>query len=299
MIAFPLLDIRPELAERWLTPCWNNLQKLDWPDGIGIRTYGMDVALRADDASLFPHILAALPHAVEPSDAQVFDTIFSFIKGGREPSSRTRRFHLVYQDHTQIARSRELPEALEAFSPWFRITVGARAPRHVFIHAGVVEYRGRAVLLPGRTMAGKSTLVRALVEAGARYMSDDFAILDADGDVLPYAKPLTLRDEHYRQHIVDVPPAGSADARAVPPAMLVFTEFREGEHFTPQPATLGDAVLGLLDNCLTTHSDPERVTAALAGLTRRTVALIGPRGEAAEAAQAILEMVEAEAMVSA
>src|SRR5262245_38089017 len=42
-----------------------------------------------------------------------------------------------------------------------------------YVHAGVVKWRGAAILLPGRSFAGKSTLVKTLCEAGATYVSDE------------------------------------------------------------------------------------------------------------------------------
>jgi hypothetical protein len=43
------------------------------------------------------------------------------------------------------------------------------------------------MVLPGKSFAGKTTLVAALVRAGAEYWSDEYAVLDANGDVHPYA----------------------------------------------------------------------------------------------------------------
>ena len=38
--------------------------------------------------------------------------------------------------------------------------------------------RGRAIVIPGRTFSGKSTLVAELVRAGATYYSDEYAVED-------------------------------------------------------------------------------------------------------------------------
>ena len=62
------------------------------------------------------------------------------------------------------------------------------------VHGGVVAHEGRAILLPGPTHAGKSTLVAELVRQGAPYFSDEYALIDADGRVHPYPRPLLLRD---------------------------------------------------------------------------------------------------------
>ena len=62
------------------------------------------------------------------------------------------------------------------------------------VHGGVVAHDGRALLLPGPTHAGKSTLVAELVRRGAPYFSDEYALIDADGRVHPYPRALLLRD---------------------------------------------------------------------------------------------------------
>ena len=42
--------------------------------------------------------------------------------------------------------------------------------------------------------AGKTTLVRAWLEAGAMSYSDEFAVLERAGRVHPFARPLAIRD---------------------------------------------------------------------------------------------------------
>ena len=61
-----------------------------------------------------------------------------------------------------------------------------RARNRIFIHAGVVGWQGRAIVIPGRSFSGKSTLVAALLQAGATYYSDEFAVLDGRGYVHPF-----------------------------------------------------------------------------------------------------------------
>ena len=63
------------------------------------------------------------------------------------------------------------------------------------MHAGVVGWNGRALLLPGRTLSGKTTLVAELLRAGATYYSDELAVLDARGRVHPFPKPLAIREK--------------------------------------------------------------------------------------------------------
>src|SRR6185369_13624268 len=59
-------------------------------------------------------------------------------------------------------------------------TVALCARDGLFVHAGVVAWRGRAILIPGRSMSGKSHLTAELVRRGAMYYSDEFAVLNDD-----------------------------------------------------------------------------------------------------------------------
>ena len=63
------------------------------------------------------------------------------------------------------------------------LTVVERLPDLVAVHAGAVAIDGRALLLPGSTQTGKTLLVTALLERGATYLSDEFALLDEHGRV--------------------------------------------------------------------------------------------------------------------
>ena len=72
--------------------------------------------------------------------------------------------------------------------------VAQRSRQMLFVHAGVVGWRGLAIVIPGRSHTGKSTLVAELVRRGAVYYSDEFAVLDDTGRVHPYRRTLVLRE---------------------------------------------------------------------------------------------------------
>ncbi len=88
----------------------------------------------------------------------------------------------------------DLEQVMRALESDLQITVALNAKNRLFVHAGVVGWRSQAILIPGRTFSGKSTLVEALVRAGATYYSDEFAVLDSKGRVHPYTRPLSLRE---------------------------------------------------------------------------------------------------------
>jgi hypothetical protein len=65
---------------------------------------------------------------------------------------------------------------------------------HLLFHAGALDAGGKGVLVPGASGSGKSTLVAGLARAGLGYLTDELAALDlARGQLLPYAKPITLK----------------------------------------------------------------------------------------------------------
>jgi hypothetical protein len=75
----------------------------------------------------------------------------------------------------------------------------ARRSRCLWLHAGAVLLDGRALVLPGSSFAGKSTLVDALVGRGARYLSDEWAAIDPRGRVHAMPRPPRLREGRPRQ----------------------------------------------------------------------------------------------------
>ena len=84
----------------------------------------------------------------------------------------------------------------------FELNVLARTPATgstIALHSGAVERDGRVLLIAGMKGAGKSTLTAALVQRGARYVTDEVAVIDLpSGRVCPYPKPLDLSVDSLR-----------------------------------------------------------------------------------------------------
>lgn len=172
--------------------------------------------------------------------------------------------------------------------------VARQAPEFIFIHAGVVGDGDCAIIMPGRSFSGKTTLVRSLVEAGALYYSDEFAAIDAMGSVHPYARPLSFRppegtpDGDTVEYQVD-DLGGVAGEKPLPVGLVVATRYRPGAVWDPQPLSPGAGALALLENAVPAQDRPEQairyITQAVAGAT----ILQGERGEADDAAGRLLD----------
>jgi len=161
----------------------------------------------------------------------------------------------------------------------------------LFVHAGAVEWCGYAILIPGRSKSGKSTLVRELVRRGATYYSDEYAVLDDQGKVHPYARPLTIRDSNGWQRPIDDRPRAS-DAPPIPAALIISTSYRPDANWTPNFERGARAALPLLDNLVLARSEKLRSLRLAALLARQTVLLQGARPDASRIAAGILDIVK-------
>ena len=157
------------------------------------------------------------------------------------------------------------------------------------MHAGVVGHRGAAILIPGSSHAGKTSLVAALVRAGADYYSDEFAPLDAAGLVHPFAKPLSIRNEQYVQvdhHVAAL--GGVAGDEPLPVGAVVMTTYEAGRGWRPRRLSSGEAVLALLSHTVPAQSRPTEALRTISRSLERATVIEGARGEADTVAPLLL-----------
>lgn len=262
---------------------------------MALTAYGVRVGVRTDDAGALGAVARRLPPGWRPSASPGVARLYSFIAGGAGGGRGVRRFHLLYAGAELIARSLDREAVFDRFESDLQLYVAERAPRRVFVHAGVVGWKGRAVVIPGRSMSGKTTLVTELVRAGADYYSDEYAVLDPWGRVHPYARPLAVREgaglRRTRRHAEEF--GGRVGEVPLPAGLVVVSRYEPGESWRPRRLTPGEGVLELLSNTVPARRTPARVLSVLTKAAAGAGALAGPRGEAAAAAEAILRSLEA------
>jgi hypothetical protein len=169
--------------------------------------------------------------------------------------------------------------------------VAEHADGLVFVHAGAVAWRGGAIVIPGRTRAGKSTLVAALVRAGADYLSDEYAVVDRDGRIHPYARALCLRSADAG------PPArtpvqelgGTAAMTPVPLRFVAHVRYEPDSSWKVQAISAGASLLALLENTVPARSRPEIVMDHLQAAVFNAIGFAGRRGDAPTAARHLLQ----------
>ncbi|HEX8474129.1 MAG TPA: hypothetical protein VF666_08865 [Pyrinomonadaceae bacterium] len=280
------------------------LDRLGWAAGLAFESYGVRIGVRVNDATILPRLASHFPPGWRALTKPRVERLYSLVVASEGATRRgVKGLNLVYGDINRLARTRQSEDAFDAFESDLQLYVAEAARRRVFVHAGVVGWRGRAVIIAGRSFTGKTTLVAELVRAGATYYSDEYAVLDARGRVHPFPRPLGVRTTdasdtvtgttRRQQRVAVESLGGRAGARPLVPALVVLSEYRAGaRRWRPRTLTAGHGLLALVANTVTIRSRPAEAFAALQAVATRARILSGVRGEAKDLAATILRMVE-------
>ena len=184
----------------------------------------------------------------------------------------------------------DLDDVLAGLEGDLRTYVADRARYRVFVHAGVVGWQGRAIVIPGASHSGKSSLVAALVRAGATYYSDEYAVCDARGRVHPYPTPLSLRDGTNCRPRRCAPEAlgGRGGVEPLPVGRVVVTRYRAGAVWRGRVLPPGQAMLELLRHTVPARRRPKGAMATLRKVAASATVLKGVRGDAEQMRDALL-----------
>jgi len=269
------------------------IDRVAWTAGTCIEAHGVRLGVRTNAPAILGRLEACLPPGWRPSRTDLVDELFSVWVDTANDVRPSR----VYVGQDRRVRTRDLGHAFAVLESELRQSLAARSPRRTFVHAGVVGWRGRAIVVPGRSRSGKTTLVAELVRAGASYLSDEFAILDARGRVHPFAKPLSVRGAGGCDHHVSRPSAedlgGHAGTRPLPVGLVVLATHRAGSEWQPRALTPGEAVLEMLAHTVPARLRPAASLEALERVVARAVVVKGDRDEARELAPRLLDWLDA------
>ncbi len=283
------------LPEASHTPCLERLDAVGWAEHLVVSAYGASVGVRTTEAGTFGAVLAGqLPPGARVRPVRrtlggaAVDSLLSVVVGGDGPVRNVRRLHLLYRDGCRVARGSALDALRSPFETFLALDVATFSRPYLFVHAGVVAWRGRAAVLTGPSGSGKSTLVEALLRLGAEYLSDEFAVVDELGRAHPYERALSMRTEG-GQVRTRVPAAATATA-PVPVAALVCAPFSaEAGRWEPLPLSAGEAAMRLAANTIPIRVRRRFAFERVCRLAERApVRLAGARADAAAAAETII-----------
>jgi len=200
---------------------------------------------------------------------------------------------------------------------WLITVVGHRAvaSAHPFVvlHAGVVSYRGRGILMPAPQDHGKSTLTTALVRAGCAFLSDEAAPIDpSTGVVRPFPRPILLSPRslavfpglaealpaeyegfrNYQFHLTceDVRSGSTGGPCSVD--VIVTPRYEPGAATQLEPLATADCLLMLVTQCLNFDRVSAHAVEVFGNVVERAACYQLTTGNAATAVDAILRLID-------
>jgi hypothetical protein len=267
------------------------IDRLGWTDGLAIVSYGVHVGIRVNERSALERIKKLLPHGWKPASSPIVEKLFSVYLGGAGPRANVRRFSLLYGGLERLLRTHDNEQIFATLESNLRLTIAEAARRRIFVHAGAVGWNGQAIVIPGRSFSGKTTLVAELVRAGATYYSDEYAVLDNQGRLHPFPKPLSIRENGTAEQ-TDYPVealGGKAGKKPLPVGLVVISDYKAGARWRPQALSAGQGTLEILAHTISARRQPEVALSTLHQVASRASVLKGKRGEARQVVDSILK----------
>jgi hypothetical protein len=242
-------------------------------EDIAFESHGVRIRVTSDRPEVAERVQELLPPDSKPCPLDATAETFGLLGDGNGGYVFTR-------GGSPVSANVDLEFGLMMLETQIRIYLGQEAPDSIFVHAGVVAIGDRAVVLPGRSFSGKTTLVAAFVSAGATYFSDEFAVLDRQALVHPYPTRLSVREGPEDRQLVDVAQLGGVSGdTAVPIGAIVVTSYRPGAAWEPRELSPGRAALALLNNSVAALTRHEEALPVLSRATAGALLLEGERGE--------------------
>jgi len=259
-------------------------------------SHGAILGLQADDPAIIEVMKNRLPPAARLLNGVSPFSLFTVKTKKKWWGFAKTQIYSVYADQLLVARTENLADALNELESQFHFDVALRALPFLFVHAGVVGWKGGAIVLPGRSGSGKSTLVTELLAAGAEYYSDEYAVFDSEGRVYPYPKSLSLREPWASRYGTGKPTAVELGARVgelpVPVRLVAATRYEADAEWRPEALSGGQTMLRLLDNTITARSRTREAMAIFMRVADGSLGLQGARPSAERIVTGLLKLSE-------
>ena len=228
-----------------------------------LEAFGVRLAVRVDHPALTDVVHSRLRLGSKPYLEGDCDVQFAVW-------SRDGFHYQLLREDEPLGPTVELEVALAMLDACVCSEVAQRAQGALLIQGGAVALGDRALVLPGRSFSGTSTLIQELVAHGATFVSDDYALLDEQGRVSSSGAELAPRRV----------------------GLLAATIFVPGAPWLPHELGPAEAALILLSHSVTLRDDPARTMEVVRYATAGASALESERGEAAEVASRLLERLD-------
>lgn len=260
---------------------------------LTFESFGVRISLESDDIGLLSIARGIAETAFLGKLKLIENTAtdrgyrFGIIRKGEE--------YQLFQNGKFTNDSKSKAILFKYFRSMLRVTVAENAVDRVFIHAGVIGWKGKAVLFPGQSFRGKTTLVKGLIERGAEYFSDEYGVIDKEGSVHPFPRDLSLRSVVHEHDVVDVPALDLGATIRRDPARIgsvILTEFKKDGEWKPELLTVGQGILETIPHTIPIKAATEMSLKILNLAFADAIIVKSSRGDVNKDAVAILTFLD-------
>jgi hypothetical protein len=215
--------------------------------------------------------------------------------------------YLAYLDGELVQRSPSAAGIVD-FVLWVVTERAIETDDFLVVHAGVVSWEGRAVLMAAPPDFGKTSLTAALTARGFGYLSDEAALF-RPGSTVVYPLPRSLwvgegavraidalrdvalvrgassTEPMFHVHPEDLRPG--AIGEACPVGLLVFPAYAPGERTRLEPVSKADALVRLTSSTFNFEAYGRQAFDTLALLVAEARAFLLPMGDLDEAVRLV------------
>jgi hypothetical protein len=271
------------------------LKKAQWKSQLSFECLGVKIGVRSTDTVFvrefkkkLESVLPVERRLISETEVEHWFSIIRSLGPGKKSS--------IYRGAGLLSKNISAKDLTSQLESQIRITVAEFAKNYVFLHAGVVGWKGKAIVVPGKSFSGKTTLIAELVKRDCEYYSDEYAVIDKDGFVHPFPKKLSIRGiiDDFQQLDFEVEELGGRRARdPIPVGFLLMTEYKKSPGRTNiEVKKIGDAVMSSVANSISVRQNPEFVLKVLSEIAQRSTILKTERGEAKEFVDLLLNFLE-------
>jgi hypothetical protein len=159
------------------------------------------------------------------------------------------------------------------------------------VHAGAILLGDRALLFPGASHSGKSSLVAELLRHEAVCFSDEYALIDGDGLVHAYPRPLLLRNGGREQTAV-LPFELNARVASSPAKVgwILSLQYEAEGSWMIKEASQSLGLLSLLRNTPHALADSPHIVRSFRRAVAGARCFEGQRGESSDAVCQIMRL---------
>ena len=262
----------------------------------GFESFGVKIGIASNRKSLLRKVSGNLPDIVPAQYLSVFEgeTEHNFLL------KKIGKTYRLFKNGEDIGFGDIYSEEslVNYFFGRMRLTIAEFAVGKVFLHAGVVGWKEKAIIIPGNSFSGKTTLVAELIKNGAVYYSDEYAILDENGLNFPFPKTLSMRgviDEYKQVEMTAEDFGGEIGSQPLPVGMIFLAKYEKDAEWNPEVLSAGNAMMEILPHTIPIRFNPKYSLQVLNKIVNRAIIAKSKRGDATKVVNLLLRFFETNA----